>query len=167
MWSRDDFLQLVREDSLTFGAALGEQADALAEVLADDARVDGFLVNLQRDESTGEPSVWTVHVLTDATLLWFAADREGRTSAHRYAPDAFAGVSMRSLGIDRAPTDGVTLHAIRNLEARADLRVGGGYVLFSGSEWYDQWGGNVTDLAVTGAAAFFRRLLRMRAADLR
>lgn len=161
MWSREDFLQLVREDSVTFGVALGEQVDALAELLAEDAAVHGFLVNLQFDESTGERSVWTVHVLRDATLLWFAVDREGNTSGHRYAPDAFAGIEFRNLGIDRAPTDSAHLHAIRNLEARADLRVGGGCVLFSGSEWYDQWGGNVTDLAEKGAAAFFESMPRL------
>ena len=155
MWDRETFLELVRHDPLTFGVALGEQADGLAELLGADASVRGFLVNLQLDDSTGERIVWTIHVLTDVTLVRFAASREGETAGHRFSPDAFSDIEVLTAEVDAAPADTAALHSIRSRVARANLRVGGGYILFSGSEWYDQWQGSVTDLAVEGVAGFF------------
>lgn len=155
MWDRETFLELVRHDPLTFGVALGEQTDGLAELLGADAFVRGFLVNLQLDDSTGERIVWTIHVLTDVTLVRFAASGEGETAGRRYSPDAFSDIEVLTAEVDAAPADTAALHALRSRRARADLRVGGGCILFSGSEWYDQWQGSVTDLAVEGAAGFF------------
>ncbi|MBN1462017.1 MAG: hypothetical protein JXA57_21000 [Armatimonadetes bacterium] len=161
MWTRQEFLDLASRDVLTFGVAVGEQVDALATAMADDERILGFLVNLVFDETTGERTEWLVHLLTEKTLMYFAADHAGATDSKRFSPGAFASVSTRSLGLERDPADGEALHSIRGTEVCADFSVGGGYLLFSGSQWYDQWGGNVTDVAIEGAAAFLANLPRL------
>lgn len=161
MWDRGTFIQLVQQNPLTFGVALTEQTEGLQRLLGTDSCVRGFLVSLQLDESTGERIAWTIHVLTDTTLVRFAVSRDGETAGHRYAPDAFTDVDVHTLARNPSPTDATALHEIRIRECRADFRVGGGYALFSGAEWYDQWQGNVTDLAVEGATAFFAGLPRL------
>lgn len=158
MWSRQEFLELVQRDPLTFGPALSEHAEELNAVLADDAQVVGFLVNLVHDDVTGERSEWLVHILTEATLVWIGVDRSGGADTKRYSSGAFSCVSSRAVGLDRSPNDSEALHWVRNRKVRCDFSVGGGYYLFEGPAWYAQWGGNVTDLAVQGATALFNGL---------
>jgi hypothetical protein len=159
MWTADEFLSLLKADALTFGVALGEHWSEVAALLADDESVRGFIVYLGFDATSHERIEWTLHALTESTLVIFnVRPRNGVTGSHRYAPNAFAQVSSRSLGAQRDPFDSDELHHLRDTEMRVTLLQDGSHTFYDGSEWFAMWQGSVTDLAVRGASQFFANL---------
>lgn len=154
MWTVEEFLSLVETDPPTFGDALGEHSQEIAALIAADERVRGFIVYLGLDPVTHERIEWTLHLLTDITLVRFNVNaRDGSSGSHRYTVGSFAEGSGRSLGAERDPLESDKLHRLRDTEWRLTLK-DGSYTRYDGSEWFAMWEGSVTDLAVRGASEF-------------